>query len=161
MTQYTTNVQATSNSSINTEDLFLELKAAAGTTIKIKRVRVGFSDGTATAGVDNHFRVRLYRYTTTTAGTTGTPGVDRVPRNVNSNAATATSKGKATTTACVIGTTSVTTSDIVSVNGRALYEWLARDDDDMIVTLTAGCFCVAIQSAVASQLFTVTVDHVE
>jgi hypothetical protein len=161
MGQYTTVVQATSNSTINTEDLFLELKAAAATTIKIKRVRVGFSDGTATIGVDNHFRVRLYRYTTSTAGTTATPLVDRVSRNVNESAAAATAKGKSGATACVIGTTAITTSDVISVNGRALYEWLARDDDDMIETLVAGCFCVAIQSGVASQLFTVTVDHDE
>lgn len=161
MAQYTTNVQATSNSSTNTEDLFLELKAAASTVIKIKRVRVGFSDGTDTAGVDNHFRVKLVRYTSTTGGTTTTPGVDRIPRNANLSTATATSKGKSGTTACALGTGSVTIVDLVSVNGRALYEWLARDDDDMIVTTVAGLFTVAIQSAVVSQKFTVTVDHVE
>src|SRR4029077_17895832 len=101
MGQFKTMVQATSNTSINTEDLFLELKAPASVTIKIKRVRVGFSDGTATAGVDNHFRVKLVRYTTSTAGTTATPTVDRAPTNANSTAAIATSKGKSTTTACV------------------------------------------------------------
>ena len=159
MGQYVTNCQATSNSTINTEDLFVELKAPAAVTIKVKRVRVGFSDGTATAGVDNHFRVKLVRYTTTTAGTTAayTP----VPRNANSPVAVGTAKIKSAATACVLGTTAVVIVDLVSINGRALYEWLARDDDDMIVVLPAACFCVGIQSAVASQLFTCTVDHME
>jgi hypothetical protein len=158
--QYTSNVQATSNTSINTEDLFLEIKAPASVTIKIKRVRVGFSDGTATAGVDNHFRIKMVRYTTSTAGaaTTMVP----VPRDANRQVTTlATVKIKNGATACALGTTAVVVVDLISVNGRALYEWLARDDDDMIVTLPGQCFCIGIQSAVASQLFTVSVDHVE
>lgn len=162
MAQYTTNVQATSNSTINTEDLYVEMGGVASRTIKIKRVRVGFSDGTATAGVDNHFRIKLVRYDTTTAGTTAT--YTPVPRNQNApaaNASGATVKIKSGSTACALGTGTVTIVDLISVNGRALYEWLARDDDDMIVTKAGGFFCVALQSAVASQLFTVTVDHVE
>jgi len=161
MAQYVTNVQATSNTTINTEDLFLELKAPTGVTIKIKRVRVGFSDGTDTAGQDNYFRIKLVRYDTSTAGTTVAPGIDRVPKNANMPAATATSKGKSTTTACVIGTTNVQPVDLIPPNARALYEFIARDEDDYIVVKPASCFCVAIQSAVASQKFTVTVEHVE
>jgi hypothetical protein len=160
--QYVTNVQATSNTSINTEDVFVEMGGVAAKTIKIKRVRVGFSDGTATAGVDNHFRIKLARWDTTTVGTTTT--YTPVPRNANSpvaSASGATVKIKSTTTACALGTTNVTIVDLVSVNGRALYEWLARDDDDMIVTKPASFFAVVLQSAVASQLFTVTIDHME
>lgn len=158
MAQYTTNVSATSNSTINTADVFVELKAAASTTIKIKRVRVGFSDGTATAGVDNYFMVKLYRWDTTTAGTGAfTP----IQRNAGAPAPTATAKVKQTTTAMALGTTNVTIVDQISVNGRALYEWLARDDDDMIVVKAAGLFSVVLASGVASQKFTVTVDHVE
>lgn len=158
MAQYTTNVQATSNTTINTADVFVELKAPTGVTIKIKRVRVGFSDGTATAGVDNYFMVKLYRWDTTTAGTgTFTP----IARNGNAPAAVATAKVKQTTTAMALGTTNVTIVDQISVNGRALYEWLARDDDDMIVVKPASLFSVVIASGVASQKFTVSVDHVE
>lgn len=137
----------------------MEILGAAATQFKVKRVRVGFSDGTATAGVDNHFRIKLVRYDTTTAGTTAafTP----IKRNQNSPAATSTVKIKSGATACVIGTGTVTVVDLISVNGRALYEWLARDDDDMIVVKAAGALCVALQSAVASQLFTITVDFVE
>jgi hypothetical protein len=159
LAQYTTNITATSNGTINTDDVFIELKAPAGVTIKIKRVRVGFSDGTATAGVDNHFLVKLYRWDTSTSGsnTTLTP----VPRNGNAPAAVATGKGKTTTTALALGTTNVTIVDKIAPNGRALYEWIARDDDDMIVVKPASLFAVVIASAVASQKFMVSVDHIE
>jgi hypothetical protein len=159
MAQYTSNVTATSNTSTNTDDVFLELTAPASTQFKVKRVRVGFSDGTATAGVDNHFKVKLYRWDTTTGGSSSafTP----VRRNANAPAAVVTVKTKTTTTALALGTTNVTIIDAIAPNGRALYEWLARDDDDMIVVKAAGLFAVVIASGVASQKFMVSVDHVE
>ncbi|HSW92017.1 MAG TPA: hypothetical protein VLG09_05210 [Candidatus Saccharimonadales bacterium] len=159
MAQYTINVQATSNTVVNTEDVFIELKAPASVIFKVKRVRVGFSDGTDTAGVDNHFRIKLARWDTTTGGsaTTGTA----IIRNANLPAAVTTLKVKTTTTALALGTTNVTVIDLISVNGRALYEWLARDDDDMIIVKPASCFAVVLQSSVVSQKFTVTVDWVE
>lgn len=159
MAQYTTNVSATSNVTLNTPDTFVELKGPAAVTFKVKRVRVGFSDGTATAGVDNYFMVKIYRWDTTTGGsaTTFTP----IPRNGNMGAAGTTAKVKTTTTALALGTTNVTIVDQISVNGRALYEWLARDDDDMITVKPATCFGVVIQSGVASQKFTVSCDHME
>ena len=163
MAQYTTNVTATSNSTANTAHVFIELKAPTAITIKIKRVRVGFSDGTATAGVDNYFLVKLYRWDTTTAGSSSafTP----VPRNANLPIsvlpASGSCKTKTTTTALALGTTNVTIVDQISLNGRALYEWLARDDDDMIVVKPASCFAVVLQSGVVSQKFMVSVDHME
>ena len=159
MAQYTTNVSATSNSTANTADVFVEIKAPSSVILKVKRVRVGYSDGTATIGVDNYFMVKLYRWDTTTAGsaTTFTP----VPRNANTAAAVVTAKVKNGTTALALGTTNVTIVDQISVNGRALYEWLSRDDDDFIVVKPASCFGVVIQSSVVSQKFTVTVDHIE
>ena len=159
MGQYTANVQATSNSVANTEDVFIEVKAATGVVFKVKRVRVGFSDGTATAGVDNHFRIKLARWDTTTAGTSSafTP----IKRNINLNAATSTCKIKSGTTALALGTGNVETLDLIAPNGRALYEWLARDDDDMWVVKAASCFAVVIQSSVVSQKFTASCDWVE
>lgn len=159
MAQYTVNVQATSNTSINTEDVFVEIKAPTAITFKVKRVRVAYGDGTQTAGVDNHFRVKLARWDTTTGGssTAFTP----IARNANSNVATSTVKIKTTTTALALGTTNVLTLDTVAVNGRAIYEWIARDDDDFWIVKPASLFAVVIQSAVVSQLFTVTVDFVE
>lgn len=159
MGQFTVNVQATSNSTINTDDTFVEIASVSSKLFWVKRVRVGFSDGTATAGVDNHFRVKLMRWDTTTGGTSSsfTP----VPRNGASVAANSTVKIKSGTTALALGTTNVTTVDIIAPNGRALYEWLARDDDDMIAPKAGSFFGVVIASAVVSQLFTVSCDFVE
>src|SRR6476661_3681550 len=119
MTQYTTNVQATSNTVVNTEDVFVELKAPTGITIKIKRIRVGFSDGTATIGVDNYFRIKLARWDTTTAGTS--TAFTPVPKNQNGPIsvlpASGSAKIKATTTALALGTTNIVVVDLISVNG--------------------------------------------
>jgi len=163
MVQYTTNVSATSNATINTADVFVELKAPTGITIKVKRVRVGYSDGTATVGLDNYFMVKLYRWDTTTAGssTAFTPVLRNANLPISVLPASGSCKIKTTTTALALGTTNVTIVDQVSINTRALYEWLARDDDDMIVVKPASCFAVVIASAVVSQKFTVSVDHVE
>lgn len=163
MAQYTTNVSATSNSTANTADVFVELKAPSAIQIKIKRVRVGFSDGTATIGVDNYFMVKLYRWDTTTAGssTAFTPVLRNANLPISVLPASGSCKIKTTTTALALGTTNVTIVDQISVNGRALYEWLARDDDDMIVVKPASCFAVVLASGVVSQKFTVTVDHLE
>lgn len=158
MAQYSIVCVATSNTVVNTDDGFVELKAPNTITIKIKRVRIGWGDGTATAGVDNYFRVKIMRWTTgsVTAGTSFTP----VKRNATSVAAVSTSKIKATTTAFALGTTTEIL-DQMSVNGRAIIEWIARDDDDMIVTKPGEYFAVVISSGVVSQAFTITVDFLE
>jgi hypothetical protein len=158
MAQYSIVCVATSNTTINTDDGFIEIDAPASTCIKIKRVRVCWGDGTAAAGVDNMFRVKLMRWTTgsATAGTAFTP----VRRNGTAVTALSTVKIKATTTAFALGGTTEIV-DQISLNGRAVFEWIARDDDDMIVTKLGEYFAVVISSAVASQLFTITCDFVE
>jgi len=158
MAQYSIVCVATSNGTVNTDDGFVELKAPASITVKVKRVRVGWGDGTATAAVDNMFRVKIMRWTTG-SGATGiafTP----VKRNGTSVAAISTVKIKNTTTAFALGTTTDIV-DQIPINGRAIYEWIARDDDDMIVTKPGEYFAVVISSAVVSQAFTVTVDFLE
>lgn len=158
MAQYSIVCVATSNTVVNTDDGFVELKAPAAITVKVKRVRIGWGDGTATAAVDNMYRVKLMRWTTgsVTAGTAFTP----VKRNGTSVVAISTVKIKATTTAFALGTTQDIV-DQIPINGRAIYEWIARDDDDMIVTKPGEYFAVVISSAVVSQAFTVTVDFLE
>jgi hypothetical protein len=156
--QYSIVCVATSNTVVNTDDGFVEIDAPATICIKIKRVRIGWGDGTATAGVDNMFRVKLMRWTTgsVTAGSAFTPE----KRNGTSVAAVSTAKIKATTTAFALGTTTEIV-DQIPINGRAIYEWIARDDDDMIVTKPGEYFAVVISSAVVSQAFTITVDFLE
>ena len=158
MAQYSIVSVATSNGTVNTDDTFVEIDAPASVSIKVKRVRVGWGDGTQTAGVDNHFRVKLMRWTTGTggAGTAFTP----VKRNATSVAAGSAVKIKNGATALALGTTTQIV-DQFAPNGRALFEWIARDDDDMIATAPGEYFAVVISSSVISQLFTVTVDFME
>jgi hypothetical protein len=153
MPQYSSTVNATSNSSANTEDTFQELSAA---NVKIKKIVVRLGDGTGTAGVDNDWRVRIVRKTA--GGATGTSGTsvrnDQVDRT---SAATNTIKN---------GTSAFTTAtlgDIVDAqvkNGRETYLFIARDQYDYIgvhPTLgSGGMFAILIKSAVASQTFQVT-----
>lgn len=179
MVQYVVGVTATSNSVANTQDVFIELACATSQVIKIKRVRVGFGSGTQTAGVDNSFLVQFYRYTTTSTTTpttlaypasVSTSGLSagnfwtaRSPANALTSHVTS-AKVKNGATAYTLGTGSIQLVDQIAPNGRALYEWLARDDDDMIFTVGAAaaeCFAVAITSPVASQVFTMTLDYIE
>lgn len=187
MVQHIAGVTATSNSSANTQDLFLEITSPTAGTVKVKRVRCGFGSGAQSAGVDNNFLIWLYRYNTTTAGsptalnfspggtfTLGSAGNNPVSAGGvagsiwtarNANTAVTVPAGMAVkvkngTTGLVIGTTNVQIVDEISPNGRALYEWLARDDDDMIVTQPADCFGIALSSNVASQVFTITCDFI-
>jgi len=142
----------------------------------MKRVRVGLGGPLYTAGLDNVFLVQYYRYGTSTAGAPTTVSLAGTSSAVGAAAGNffnqrdgtitgavptgLTVKVKAGTTACVIGTTSVVIVDQIVPNGRALYEWLARDDDDMYRTTIGGFFCVALSSPVASQVFTITADFV-
>jgi len=174
MVWYSVGCMATSNSTINTQDLFLEIKAATNAIIKIKRVRVQLGSGKETTGQDGNFLLQLYRYTTTTAGSStaltypssssaagGASGNMWTARSALAQNAGSTAKVKTGTTACVIGTGSVQVLDQVVIPGRAVFEWIARDDEDMYISPTAGCFAIAIACSVASQIFTMTVDYQE
>lgn len=154
MPQYSCTVNATSNTSINTEDSFLELSVNQP---KIKKVRVRLGDGTATAGVDNDWRVRLARKTV--AGSGGVAGTN-VNWKILDRTSGATTTIKTGTTAFSVGTVQGTLDTVVK-NGRETYEYIAVDKEDYIEvhpTLgSGGMFSVLIQSGVASQKFNVTV----
>ena len=153
MPTYTTTVNATSNSTINTEDTFVELSV---NPLKIKRIRARLGDGTGTAGVDNDWRIRVVRKTA--GGATGTAGVAvRAKQSDRTSGATATIKnGVAAFTTATLGDI----YDAVIKNGRETYEWVSRDEQEYIevhpTLASGGMFAVLIQSAVASQKFQVT-----
>jgi len=160
MARYSVTVNATSNGTINTEDIFVEL-ALSGVAYKIKRVRVRLGDGTATAGVDNDFKVFLKSMQT--AGTGGTTSTE-VPRHTAGDAADVVATVKNTTTNFTLGTLN-NIFDTVVKNGRETYEWIPIDEDDTIIThpttASGNLFIVSLQSAVVSQTFQVTVEWEE
>jgi len=162
MARYSVTVNATSNSTINTEDLFVEL-ALSTVAYKIKRVRVRLGGGSvlAIAGVDNDFEVSLRSLQTLGSG--GTAGTE-VARHEAGDAADVVAVVKNGTTNFTLGTAN-STYDTVVKNGRETYEWIAIDENDTIIThpttASGNIFGVVISSAVVSQLFQVTVEWEE
>jgi hypothetical protein len=161
MAEYSLTMNATSNTSINTDDVFVELGAASGNQFKVKRVRVGYGDGSQTVGLDNHFKVKLYRWDVTTGGSSSAGVI--VKKNPLSPTAVTAAKIKTTTTALALGGTNVEILDNVNPNNRAIFEWIARDEDDYWWSKagTAAFFAVVIASAVTAQKFQVTVEWME
>src|SRR5437867_5957407 len=82
MVQYVVGCTATSNATPNTIDTWIELQAPSSLMVKVKRVRVGFGSGTQSAGIDNHFLIQFYRYTTTA---TVTPSTITFPSSVSTS----------------------------------------------------------------------------
>jgi len=154
MAQYIGFVSATSNSSANTEDTFIEIDLPAGQIAKIKRIRVS----TLTAAQDGSTRIKLCRKSATGAGTTA--AMTEVKKNPLSPAALAVGTLKSGTNTWAAGTIT-DTIDEVQVNQRGIWEWVARDEDDYIVTDSGGLFGVNIFSSAISIVTKVTIEWVE
>ena len=158
MARYVVDVNATSNTVVDTEDTFVEL-ALSGVAIKIKRVTVRLGGGAlAAAGVDNDFEVRLVRKTA--AGTGGTGGVE-VRKQQASRTPSVVATVKNGTTAFSTATLGDLIEDAIK-NGRETYEWISKEDEDTITThpttASGNIFAVIISSAVVSQRFQVIVE---
>src|SRR3990172_7495537 len=81
MGEYAINLNATSNTSANTEDEFVEIPQPFA---KVKRVEVTFGDGTETGGDDGNSRVRLLALSVLSAGS----GVATTEEKLNQNSRT-------------------------------------------------------------------------
>jgi hypothetical protein len=154
MAQYIGFVEATSNSTLNTEDTFFEIDLPAGQIAKIKRVRVSFN----TAAQDGICRILMCRKSATGAGTTA--ALTEVKKDPLSPAALAVGTIKSTTNTWAAGTKTDTVDD-VAVNTRGIFEWVARDDQDYIVTDSGGIFGVNLFVSIASIKCKVTVEWIE
>lgn len=124
MPRYTSLVNATSNSSGGTEDTFIDIDAAASQVFKVYRIRVSIN----TAASDGRTQVRVYRKTAIGSGsTTGT--IVKLDPLTPASAAAVTIKNGTSTYA------SGTTGDKLmeaQFNNRGVFEWVARDTEDMI-----------------------------
>lgn len=153
MAQYITFVQATSNSAANTEDTFILLTGAASTSFFLKRVRI--STNTPNSDVDVTGRICLL----SAAGSTGTSGTI-VKKRPLAPSATTTSTVKNGTTAYTVG--SVTSSyDQVNVNGRAIWEWIPRGNEEYIDSGSAGLVSIVVKVSAASVILNVTAEWEE
>ena len=153
MAQYYTTVNATSNSSANTEDTFIELLPPSSVSIIVKRVRVSLTGSPA----DNATRVRVRRVSA--AGATGTSGTI-VKKRPEAPASVATSTVKNGTSAFSVGTNVDLVLD-AAVNQRGIFEWVSRDEDDYIVSNTNQRIAVTIASSAVSIVHTVEAEWEE
>jgi len=157
MAQYTINANATSNSSANTDDVFVRVLNTATASALVKRVRVSFP---ATTPADYECQVAVDRISATGAATTSafTP----LQRRIAGPAARCAGQIKSGTNA--FGTGTVTDTVIkASVNTRSVFEWIARDEYDYIeaaLGATAGVQ-VRVQVSSASQLINAELDFEE
>lgn len=111
MPRYVANVVATSNSVADTEDTFIDLTAAASTSLILKRLKVS----TKTAAKDDRIRIKILRKSASGAGSTAGTAV---PLRALAPSATVGVKVKNGTSAFAAGT-STATLDEIELNGRA------------------------------------------
>ncbi len=148
MPSYTHTVSATTNGTINTDDLFHELNPANASLIKRVEVSV------RTPASDARLIVRLARFST--AGTGGEAGT-LVAKDEGMRASGAAVQQKMTTTNFTLGTLDANILT-VAVNGRAIWTWVPRGDEEMIRIEAADFFSVVIQCDLVSIIVDVTVE---
>lgn len=154
MPEYVVEVNATSNTTINTEDTFVEIDGF----VTIKKVIVRLGDGTDASGLDNNYRVRIVNKTV--LGATGTAGTENPRRYRDDRAAGIATLVKNGTTAFSVGT--VTTIEQGVRNARETYIWEPPEGYTTSNLLVDGrAFGVLIQNPVVSTTFQVTVVYEE
>ncbi len=146
---YRSFVSATSNATANTEDAFIDVVAAAGSRLRIKRVVVT----SATAAQDGVLTVRSLRKSASGAG--GVAGtIQKVDSGSRATSASTTIKSGATAFAAGTITDELQS---VTVNTRSLREWVAFAPEEEFYIAGAAIFGVNLLSTIASLVFTVNV----
>lgn len=127
MAQYRATVSATGNGTINTEDTFIEMFPPSNVSILLKRIRISCNHGTAQ---DVPIRARITR--SSAAGATGT-AFTPIKLRPTAPASVTTCNVKNGTSAFTVGTVVDVVLDSV-FNARGIFEWVARDESDFIVS---------------------------
>ena len=123
----------------NTDQIAIEIDAAANTTLKIKKIRITQDDGTNAATADTYRAINLI---TESVGTAGGSTYTPIPIDANAPASTASVKiGPAAK-----GTVA-TTIDSLSIHSGTDFFWQAADEDDKITILPGGIFSIVINVA--------------
>ena len=151
MAQYRATVSATGNSSINTEDTWIEMFPPANVSILLKRIRISCNHGTAQ---DVPIRVRIVR--TSAAGATGT-AFTPIKLRPAAPASVTTCNVKNGTSAFTVGTAVDVVVDTV-FNSRGIFEWVARDESDFIVSGVNQRIIVGLRGNLVSLLMSAECD---
>lgn len=154
MAQYSLVVNATAHSTINTEDTWIEIFPPAAVSVQLKRIRVSFSHTTVS---DVPARIRVTR--NSAAGATGASQTP-IERRPSGPASVSTCLVKNGTTAFTVGTVVDAPID-VSVNSRGVFEWVARDERDVIESGLNQRLCVCVRVNLASMVLGVEADFEE
>jgi len=152
MPEYAINLNATSNTSANTEDEFVEIPQPYS---KIKRIEVRQGNGTEAGGVDNNFRVRLLVLSVLSAGAPVAATEEKLDQNSRASGLAVVVKNG--TTALALGTVAAVLHQAVR-NAREtyVYDREVKMNTDLV---DGGGFAIAIQSPVVSTLFQVYVIY--
>lgn len=156
MGQYSTAVSGASTSATqNTDQTFIELLPPSGVSIQLKRIRASFTG----AATDVMIRIRVNRVSA--AGATGTSGTI-VKKRPGSPAAVTTSTIKNAASAFSVGTLVDTPLD-VNVNSRGVFEWIARDEFDIIESGVNQRIAISAtnSSSAVAQTMTMEADWLE
>lgn len=125
--------------SLATDKLMVEITAPANTTIKIKKIRVTYGDGTQTVVADGTKSVALI-----TESAAGTGGSSFTPIALDPNA-------PASVSTVNIGPMSkgtvATTIDDMSIHSGTDFYWAAADEDDKIVVTPGSIFGIVVNAA--------------
>lgn len=149
--QYTSIISATTNVSGATDDTFVDITPAAGRIVKITRISATVN----TASDDSRYNLRVIRKSAQGTGSTAGTIVKRDP--LLSQASASTTQVKNGTSAFTAGT-AVDTCINTNFNGRAGFEWVARDEEDMIGSNTAQIVGVNVICDQASKVLIVSID---
>lgn len=131
--------RVTASYEANSDNLALEITAPAGTSLKIRKIRIMADDGTSTTTPDYHKKVKLVRES---AGGTGGTSYTPIDLDAISAASAATVKTGLTT----VGTISETI-DVLSIHSATDFYWQAYDEDDMITIAAGGIFGIVVNPA--------------
>ena len=153
-------VQATSNATGGTEDEFIELDAPTGVGFFLKRVRV--SCNTPNSDVDITPRI-------TQDSSRGTGGVTAtiVKKRPTAPAPQTLALIKTGTTVFSLGTVT-NTVDQTNLNGRAVYEWIPRGNEEYVdsgpgatPTVATGTIAIIVKVSSASTVLNLTAEWEE
>jgi hypothetical protein len=148
-------VQATSNASANTEDEFIELTAASGLSAFLKRVRISCNSPNSDVAI-------TARVCILSAGGSGytTGSAVKKRQNAPTAAVFTTIRVKNGTSAFSLGTVSSTLHQD-NVNGRAIWEWIPRGNEEYVDSGVAGIIAIIIKVSSASIILNVNVEFEE
>lgn len=153
MASFSTTVGATTNVASGTEDSFIDITPPAGVSILVKRFRISIR----TAASDDRFRFRLIRKSVQGTGSVVGTIVEKRP---DGPAAVSTIQVKTGVTAFLAGTL-VDLVDEIEVNGRAIFEWVPRGPEEVVMSRVAEIIGLNVFASANSIEVDVTIEWEE